>query len=872
MPTHKSLTPAVPGLPMPIIAVGASAGGLDPLMRLFDAVPPDCGWCFVVLQHLSRNHRSHMLELLQRKTDLPILQAEDGVTPRAGTVYLAPPGETLRLRAGQFAVEEVEQPGFPAGSIDTFIKDLASQCPAQSIAVILSGAGHDGSLGAAALATAGGHVIVQTPGDASFRSMPKSVIGATAVDRILAPEKMAEAIAEILDHPDTKNPMNALPDDPFDSILILLERRFRLDFADYHSKSVLRRIERRRTLAGFDDLQTYVAALSQSPDMLDDLYSDLLIGVTQFFRDAEAFATLRRLTLPVIARNGGEGTPLRIWVPGCATGQEAYSLAIEICECLEEIGITREVRVIATDVHAAALAYAARGHFSPEEIAAIPAPLRDKYFTRAGATYSVRSSLRHKVLFSTHNALTDPPFKNIDLISCRNMMIYLNDTGKSRVLARFIFSLRRDGILFLGPSETLGTYGDAFVEVSARWRIFRKSGDIRIYGPELFDTSTPMTRNVTRNLPGPQPTGPAQTPRTHSAPAPQRPDSGANRKGALLAGFDELLKRFAPSSILLHTNGQVLGWFGIAAAYVDTKFNMAELTVSEVIHPDLQAALFAGLDEIGGGRATAEPRLATIPHPDKQPETLQVAFERLGTARSETTVLATLSLVNGGDPTPPAPEQAQTAPPMDTTEVLRQRIAKLERDLRLTEESLQYVTENLEASAEELQASNEELQASNEELQAANEELQASNEELHGANEELQAVNEELIAVTEAHERMYDEHNSRLRIDDAVLSFLGAGFLQLSRELEIISFSSTTAALLGLVKTDVGRQLHVVGREVAGLDLVQVAQTALRSGTAPPMRSGSILVQAQRIQEPVLDETVTVILIDLSRLPTDTAP
>ena len=806
---------------IPVVAIGASAGGLQPLEEFFMAAPTGSGWCFVVTQHLSPDFRSMMDKLLGRKTSLTIRHIEDGLTLAPDTIFLCKPNVEAVLEDGVFRTRVYEKADdLPHLPIDTFFASLTRHEIKNTVAVILSGSGRDGTRGAIELFNSGGHVLAQSPYEADFPSMPKAVIEAGAVDQILKASELPGAISEILAHSQEGRgtPVKLAPDTKA-TILGYLEERFNLDFGPYKPENVARRIARRQHLRGCATIDEYYQELQNDPELGDELLSDLLIGVTSFYRDPQAIAMLRSLVIAPLVQDSKPGSPLRIWVPGCASGEEAYTIAIELAEAIRQSKLNCQFRIIATDVHRHSLETASAGTYSEESVRKIPTELRNRYFQRSGEHWLVNSELRQRIIFSNHNVLTDPPFLDIDLVSCRNLMIYLRDDAQARVLSMFLFGLRPSGFLFLGPSESLGPAVEDFVTVDARWRLFQKvSASSRSMRPY------PLVGNVRKRMNRPfHDVIEREKGRLHK-PLLQDVAEARNRE-TLIRSYDLLLKQFAPSSILITTDGDVLSWFGAAAAFVDTMNNLADWTIEGVVHHDLHFVINVGIEKLRSGEFKTIVRKVEVDLGKDRLTPCTVTLEAIDTARNPRLLLVKLRLDENDDEEILEAVEPADASQKDDAALLGRRIRELERDLKLTEETLQHVTERLEASGEELQASNEELQASNEELQASNEELQASNEELH-------AVNEELVTLGTEHERKLEMFTELQRDTEYLLETLNIGIVVVASDLKILRFSNLIARDFELEDHDLGRGLRVIGPRLDLVDLPSITENVIETGRA----------------------------------------
>lgn len=805
-----------------IVAVGASAGGLEPLEAFFETAPTDRGWCYVVLQHLSPDYRSVMDELLARKSALSIRHIEDGMTLAPDTLYLNQPNTLVRLNEGAFQVTAyAPNDDLPHLPIDAFITSIAEERGLPRAAVILSGSGSDGARGVEALHAAGGHVLVQSPKQAKFSSMPKAALSTGAVDRIEDAGALPAAVATLLSElPEGSNSkLQRRSADPWTAILELIETAHRIDFSVYKSPTVIRRIERRMGLKGITDIEDYRDLLLKSDEAVEELYQDMLIGVTEFYRDPDAMASLSRNAIARLVSDSSDKDDIRIWVPACATGEEAYTIAIEMAEALRSSGLERRYRIIASDVHRGSIETAGKGVYPDSALENIAPAIRERYFTEHRDGWQIDQAIRQKVIFSVQNALADSPFMRLDLVSCRNLLIYLDDVAQKRLLSMFLFGLRKGGYLFLGASESLGELKSDFTVIDSTWRLYRKETDRRVYDPGLLANRIGAPEGVDR-FDMPRQRTQARPPLT----AIDKSDRPRTDRDSLLRGYDALLKRYAPSSILITDAGQVLTWFGAASAYIDTMSDLAERTVEEIVHPALHYAINLGTERLRQGAEREFEREISIDIEDGEPHVVTLRVEPLmGDNRRGRFLLVTLR--RAGEDAPESEGAAETAADTGDNDILVTRIRELERDLRLTDESLQYVTERLETSGEELQASNEELQASNEELQAANEELQASNEELH-------AVNEELVSVSSEHERKIELLSELNRDTELAFSVMGAGVLVLDSDLRIRRFTQQCAEILNLVDHDIGRKVEDVGSRLKFVDHAELARAAAQSGEA----------------------------------------
>ena len=794
--------------PFHIVAIGASAGGLESLERFFSRLPPDTGMAFVVLQHLSPDFKSLMDELLGRRTSMVIRQAEHEAVVEPNVLYLLPPMKEMIIRKRRLLLSDRDPRHGLALPIDHFFRSLALDVGDRGIAVVLSGTGSDGSRGIQDVQRAGGLVFCESPDTAQFNGMPLSAIGTGAVDRVLAPEDIAEAIASLAAG---RGPGLDVPSAPANSgieaLLQLLQEAYAIDFSQYKSNTVTRRIERRLALNRSMDLDAYLAQLRTDPRELNALYEDLLIGVTRFFRDDAAFLALEQRIIPDIVDTvtaAGGDAQVRVWVPGCATGQEAYSVAMVIHECLMARRRPLNVKILATDVHKTSLEVAGAGIYSEEQIAGISPERVARFFTRKGDGYQVSQSLRESVVFAPHNLMRDSPFTKLDLITCRNLLIYFHPNAQKTVLTLFHFGLKTGGYLLLGPSESPGDLADEFDTIDPHVKIYRKRRDIGLPA----DLRLPL-------------------PRAGTAPPVSPVGRGSGVSAQLLATYDRLLERFMPPSFLVDERGQLIDSYGGVAGMLRIRDRRPSAQLLDMVDDDLRTVLSAALHRVAreGDRVVYdEVRAAGVP------AACSLVAEPVGVARgSHTHVLLSFVANEAAMPAlerPPvngaavlgatgtrgvgAPRDAEDAVPADSVRALRD-------ELSYTKENLQAAVENLEATNEELQATNEELIASNEELQSTNEELHSVNEELYTVNAEYQKKNAELVQLNADIEHLLNE-------TDVATIFL-------DRDLCIRRFTPRMAEIFHLVPHDIGRPLRSFSHELSRQEIFQDIERVLADDT-----------------------------------------
>lgn len=754
-----------------IVGVGASAGGLEALQRFFDHVPPEGDLAFVVIQHLSPAHKSLMVDLLARHTTMAVVPAEQGLAVRRNTVYLLPPGKTLSIEDGRLQLSSKEGTSGITLPIDIFFTALARDQGNRAFGVVLSGTGSDGTRGAMAIKAAGGFIAVQNPESAQFDGMPRSAIAIGKVDAVLPPDDIParlaaharEALQRTRPPRDSDSDDGSVPD-PVAQIVTAVRAATGVDFSHYKLATLLRRIDRRMHTAGIGHIEEYAALLRRNNAEAVSLYKEMLIGVTRFFRDEAAFRALAERVLPAIIGNRQPNEMVRVWVCGCATGEEAYSIAILFVEAMERLGRVVDVKIFATDIDQDSIEFASTGEYSAT-IADDVAPQRlARFFLARGERYVVSRELRRMVVFAVHNITRDPPFTKIDLISCRNLLIYMEAPLQRKVLGLFQYALRQSGHLFLGTSESLGDLAGDFHTVDGRSKIYQslRVGSFR----------------VSRSL----------LPRPSPAAVPQGP-SALPLAGEDGAAIDEaiatLLKAYVPPSLLISEQMAILHVFGDASPYLRVPEGEASLNVLKMLPGSV--AMVAGTALSRCFRTGEEFALANIPVKDREGLGAVSLRVRPFVSRKSGRRFA-LVLLERASEAPLRPDSD-----FDLQEDAAERIRGLEQELLSRGENLQATIEELETANEELQATNEELLASNEELQSTNEELQSVNEELYSVNSEYQAKVEELTEIT----------NDL----DNLLRSTAIGTVFLDGDLVIRRFTPAAAGFVNIIPRDIGRSI-----------------------------------------------------------------
>lgn len=752
--------------PPVVVALGASAGGLEALQDFFKAVDPDTSLAFVVIQHLSPDYKSLMDELLARYTELPIHIIEDGMKVEANHVYLIPPRKNLSIFQNQlFLDDQNPQKGLNL-PIDIFFRSLAKEKGRDSIGVILSGTGSDGTLGTRAIKEAGGMIMVQDELTAKFDGMPRSSIATGLVDYVLPPHRMPVEIMNYTRHPFVNK------DDSFENILtknvdsltkvILILRDYSgIDFSYYKQNTIVRRLERRVSINRFNTIEEYVVYLSESDKEKDTLYREMLIGVTRFFRDHEAFTNFRKNVIPKIFKERRDN--IRIWSAGCSTGEEVYSVAMLFEEYREKHGIHCEVKIFATDIDRHSLEIAGQGFYPDSIVSDIDGSLLAKYFTRHENGYRVNESIRKMVVFATHNLLKDPPFSKLDLLICRNLFIYFKTEMQQRLLSMFYYSLNPEGYLFLGSSETIGEMKQAFNSTDIKWKIYQyKSG----YKP-------PIIKNI--------PSGKIIS---------QERDMLHLNRSRLKDGlkFEKILESVLsmnmPPSVIVDESGNIVHVINDINKFITIPPGKFSQNLLSVLPKELSLFVNNLLRRLKTENKTVLYRnIAGLKGVGKKNVSLQGKCIRVDNSK-----FCLISFIFERKKSLPVTKDVDS---IAIEKQISNRMTDLEKDLQTTRENLQATVEELETSNEELQSSNEELIASNEELQSTNEELQSVNEELYTVNSEYQNKIEELT-------RLHNDLDNLMRNTEV-------GALYIDSDMLIRKITPAVSQITNILSTDIGR-------------------------------------------------------------------
>jgi two-component system CheB/CheR fusion protein len=785
----------------PIVGIGASAGGLKALESLFAHLPTDTGMAFVIVTRLAPGRESILPAILSRFTQMTVFTAVDGAAIEANRVYVCPPDRVLTVKHRKLHLGAVN-PELHRYPIDQFMVSLAEDCGEAAVGILLSGGGSDGTLGIKAIKDHGGLTIAQgrdgSPPPQS--AMPDAALAAGVVDLVLSVDAMGPRLAEYArsfvpmqaeaaaaESQETSAPPNVLK-----IISDILLNRLGHDFSSYKPKTFMRRVRRRMQVLQLEDVDDYVARLRANGEEVALLFRDLLIGVTSFFRDPSAFSALEEQVVPRLFEGKGANDAVRVWVPGCATGEEAYSIAILLREWMDAHHALPKVKIFATDIDEAAMLYARNARYQSTALANVSAERLQRFFIRDDIGYTVRKDIREMCVFSTHNLLRDPPFSRLDLVSCRNLLIYLGGEAQAYVLPILHFALKPGGFLFLGTSENVSQHPDLFAAIDKKQRIFQRRE--LLTGPV---TLPPFMRHNQGSIAG-----------------LDRKAVSTSASLAAMVGM-RVMERYAPAHVVVNREGDVLYYSARTGKYLEPAAGVPNRQLLAMARKGLRLDLRAALREAMETRRPVERARLNV-NLDNGAQLINLTVEPLGDGDQEP-----LFLVLFQDVPEPA-TGGETAAPTDKES---QVVERLEQELRDTRDRLRLTIEEYETAVEELKSSNEELQSINEELQSTNEELETSKEELQSVNEELNTVNAELNAKVEELDRVNADLRNVFEATQVAIVFL-------DRNLVIRSFTPAATAIFNLISTDRGRPLTDIVSNIAELgDLRRDIQTVFERGS-----------------------------------------
>lgn len=776
-----------------VVGIGASAGGLEAIQTLFDNTSDQMGAAFVVVQHLSPDFKSMMAELLSKHTRMPIHTVTEPVALAPNEIYLIPPKRNLVIQDGRLIPEDYPADQVLNLPINVFFRSLAENFGERSVAIVLSGTGSDGAVGVRSVREMGGVVMVQDEASARFDGMPHSAMATGMVDFVLSPQDMPSEISRYIQYKNGDGTVipdaPAKPDeDKLGQILTLVRQETRIDFSQYKVNTILRRVERRIGLTQSNDVEGYLDLLRSSPSEVRTLGQELLISVTNFFRDPDAFELLAETYVPQLIDHAEESGELRVWVAGCATGEEAYSLAILIYEELERRDLNIPFKVFATDIDRRAIERAASGVYHAGFMSNVDEERMRRHFAQRSDNFQVVPAIREKVIFAVHDLVKDPPFTRIDFISCRNLLIYFQPMLQQRALSRMLFALRPEGVLFLGPSETTGELDHEFQTENARWKILRKRADARVITPgELHQQMRSTPPRV-------------WTPGSSALDWTSTTTGGPRADDVILSA----VQQYVPAGVALDDSLQLMHIFGAVERYFRFPSGPPNFDVVRLARGDLSIPLATAVHKAMKDRSDVVYNDVSFHDEDDRETRLTLRVRYCQDSRSERPYLLVFFEPRETEPVQEA-ETSGTTPSVDLQ--AKQRIGDLEQELQYTRESLQATIEELETSNEELQSSNEELMAANEELQSTNEELNSVNEELYTVNAEYQKKIDELI-----------ELNADM---DQLLTSTSVAVLFLDRELRVRRFTETVTDLFHMLERDIGRPVQHLSTRFECADLQQ---------------------------------------------------
>jgi len=781
-------------LGFPIVGIGASAGGLEALELFLKNVPKDSGMAFVIVQHLDPTQKGILVELLQRATTMRVAQVKDQMRVEANCIYVIPPNKNLSILHGVLHLLDYIAPRGLRLPIDFFFRALAEDQQENSIGVILSGMGSDGTLGLRAIKEKAGVVFVQEPTSAKFDGMPRSSIDAGLADVIAPVEELPDKIIAYIHHVPlitrTKRPDEYTSQSALEKVVILLRGQTGQDFSLYKKSTIYRRIERRMGLHQINRIADYVRFLQENPQEVKFLFHDLLIGVTSFFRDPEAWEQLKAEVLPALISGGTSNQALRVWIPACSTGEEAYSLAILFKETLDELKPIKNItlQIFATDLDQQAIEKAREGMFLANIAADVSMERLDRFFVKVSHGYQVTKSIRETIIFAPQNITMDPPFTKLDMLSCRNLLIYLTPELQKKVLPLFHYSLNPGGFLFLGNAETVGTFTNLFTPLAGKTRLYRRSDFYLTTEPVEFPTTFIAAK--------------------HTTVMPQKPTANLQTLADQL-----LLQTYSPAAVLTNDKGDILYISGRTGKYLEAAagkadwniFAMAREGLSYELRSAFQKALRQNetikLENISVGTNGAKQLVNVTIQPLNRPNALQ------GMVMIIFTDIAVIS-------------QTKTTGKLRGREVAR--MAEQERELERTRHEVQSLREEMQTSQEELKSSNEELQSTNEEIQSTNEELTTSKEEMQSMNEELHTVNQELQTRLDELSRTNNDMKNLLDSTDIATLFL-------DNSMCVRRFTTETSKITKLIPSDVGRPITDIASALLFPELVDEVHKVLRT-------------------------------------------
>ena len=790
-----------------IVGLGGSAGSLVAFEEFFRAMPPDSGMAYVVVTHLSPDQESELAQVLQHYTKMPVVEASDGLRVRPNRVYVIPPNHDMSILHGILLLFAPTQPAGRRLPIDFFFQSLAKDARERAVCIICSGLGSDGTLGLKMVMENFGMVMVQDPVTAEFDSMPRSALATEFVDYVLPAAQLPARLLEFVRHPETRPrrdeaESSAKPVHALQKIFHLIRARTGHDFSFYKRNTVFRRIERRMNSHQIEHFSHYVRFLQETPAEVDTLFKELLIGVTKFFRDREAFDHLQQHLLPLLRRKRGDST-FRVWAPGCSTGEEAFSLAISLLEALEGVDRSRhlKIQIFATDINPEGIDTARAGIYGENIVSDVSPERLHRFFTKVDEGYRVRKEVRDSVVFAVHDLNKDAPFTKLDLLVCRNLLIYLSTGLQKSLIPVFHYALNPGGLLFLGPSENLTGFLDLFQSLDVKWKIsHRTEADVSLTRMVNFPFA------LARQSPQPQP---AST----SGPNPMILDS-SRKEGPFTALVQrELLRHYTPPAVVINLKGEILYVNGRTGRYLEPAPGLGGMNIFDMAREDLNYELSAAVQ-----KAVATHQDVVVDNVKLRLDTGVQLLRLTVRALEEGGPLAGLLLLVFEEQ--PTPRKVRLGIPTSVTDPGHNAQAQaLEKELQYTKHRLQTTIEDMESSVEELKSTNEELQSANEELQSTNEEAMTNKEEMQSLNEELMTLNMQYLSKTEELSQAANDMKNLLDATEIATIFL-------DNNMVIKRFTPPVHRIISLLPADVGRPIthfaNTLRHETLANDVQQV--------------------------------------------------
>jgi two-component system, chemotaxis family, CheB/CheR fusion protein len=782
----------------PIVGIGASAGGLEAIEQFLGNVPENSGMAYIVVQHLDPTHKGMLPELLQRISKMQVSQVKDRTVVRPNCIYVIPPNKTMSILKGVLHLHKPVEARGQRLPIDFFLNSLAEDCKELAIGLILSGMGSDGSLGVRVIKEKNGIAMVQEPGSAKFDSMPRNAIDSVPVDIVAPPNELPHRLIEFLKR------IPVLRTDPdievkdkssLEKIVNLLRTYTGNDFGLYKKNTVYRRIERRMTIHKIEKIASYVLFLNENPREIEILFRELLIGVTNFFRDVAVWERLKETILPDIITKLEPGSILRAWVPGCSTGEEAYSLAIVFKEALEKVNPHGgfSLQIFATDLDNEAIDIARKGIF-PASIAEHVSPERLKrFFLQTDEGYFINTEIREKVVFAQHNIIMHPPFTKIDILSCRNLLIYMEPELQKKLIGLFYYSLNPNGIMILGSSETLGTQSHLFTPLDLKWKIFKRA--VTLLTPDLFDFPATFSRTKANII--------------------EKENVPVSVPNIQTLADQLLLQHYAPAGVLVNEQGDIIYISGHTGKYLEPSVGKANMNIFAMLREGLRNEFPIAF------------RKAIL-----KKESVILRNIKVGTNGSAHIINISIQWIDKPEPLKGklmvifkdvqdiADSKLAARKEKKSLDNIRQM--ELEKELKYAREKIQDTLEAMQSSQEELKFTNEELQSTNEELQSTNEELMSSKEEMQSLNEELQTLNAELQSKVDDFTRVNSDMKNLLNSTDIATLFL-------DKDMNIRRFTAQAVKIFKLIKSDIGRPFTDLVSDLIYPDLPDDAHKVLKT-------------------------------------------